>query len=421
MAVANNNDSKRVHAKDSHGSELLQPMKENRRDANAGSRRGSGSRRLVKDAVRYKTILCANWSSTGKCPYGFKCQFAHGPEELRLRSEPMRSEPAEAPDKPAASSSGAGSSVPTRPEAASPDRLLWAAIVSQSTPRSPRSPPTPPTQPTTPTAPATAPLGLPRAIPPQPSPLRQLAQFSPAALLEPPGLLPVPPLALPSPVKLPTCLPCEAQSALPSPLPLSLLPTPLPAPAAGSPASAILPAAHLTLEAIAASALGASALGPATELPHALDAPARQYLGGPPPFSVSPTARLPAAHLVQAAAPSPSGLQLPPHQPPHQLPAHQQPPHQQPPHQLSALKSSEHLPFASDAFDLNRLSLEPSDASMDRLSIDSSDRFEDDAFDDEASLRCNALTGEVEVDLPMGRQLSHNTASIRRQISMIFE
>merc|ERR1711959_818365 len=40
-----------------------------------------------------------------------------------------------------------------------------------------------------------------------------------------------------------------------------------------------------------------------------------------------------------------------------------------------------------------------------------------------AQLVCNALTGEVEVALPpgAGRQVSHNTASVRRQISMLFE
>ena len=36
------------------------------------------NRRLVKDPERYKTVLCAGWSSTGACSYGRKCQFAHG-------------------------------------------------------------------------------------------------------------------------------------------------------------------------------------------------------------------------------------------------------------------------------------------------------------------------------------------------------
>lgn len=31
----------------------------------------------------YKTELCRSWSQTQSCPYGSKCQFAHGSDELR--------------------------------------------------------------------------------------------------------------------------------------------------------------------------------------------------------------------------------------------------------------------------------------------------------------------------------------------------
>jgi len=31
----------------------------------------------------YKTELCRSWTQTSNCPYGLKCQFAHGIEELR--------------------------------------------------------------------------------------------------------------------------------------------------------------------------------------------------------------------------------------------------------------------------------------------------------------------------------------------------
>merc|ERR1719333_1019418 len=50
-------------------------------------------------------------------------------------------------------------------------------------------------------------------------------------------------------------------------------------------------------------------------------------------------------------------------------------------------------------------------------------RVDDCADGSGAQLVCNALTGEVEVALPpgAGRQVSHNTASVRRQISMLFE
>ena len=32
--------------------------------------------------TKYKTELCKKFQSTGKCPYGYKCRFAHGKEEL---------------------------------------------------------------------------------------------------------------------------------------------------------------------------------------------------------------------------------------------------------------------------------------------------------------------------------------------------
>ena len=35
---------------------------------------------------RYKTSLCKKFSTTQVCPYGDKCQFAHGAQELRLYS-----------------------------------------------------------------------------------------------------------------------------------------------------------------------------------------------------------------------------------------------------------------------------------------------------------------------------------------------
>ena len=42
---------------------------------------------LVKDPLRYKTELCANWARIGACGYDSKCQFAHGFEELRMRQD----------------------------------------------------------------------------------------------------------------------------------------------------------------------------------------------------------------------------------------------------------------------------------------------------------------------------------------------
>ena len=36
---------------------------------------------------KYKTELCKKFQNTGKCPYGFKCRFAHGIEELIIMSK----------------------------------------------------------------------------------------------------------------------------------------------------------------------------------------------------------------------------------------------------------------------------------------------------------------------------------------------
>jgi len=42
-------------------------------------------RPVVKDARVYKTELCEKFQENGECPYGLKCQFAHGEKELRQR------------------------------------------------------------------------------------------------------------------------------------------------------------------------------------------------------------------------------------------------------------------------------------------------------------------------------------------------
>jgi hypothetical protein len=40
----------------------------------------------VKDPRVYKTELCQKFEETGSCPYGLKCQFAHGNKELRVKN-----------------------------------------------------------------------------------------------------------------------------------------------------------------------------------------------------------------------------------------------------------------------------------------------------------------------------------------------
>lgn len=47
---------------------------------------------IIKDAERYKTVMCQNWKETNACPYGHKCQFAHGEHELRVRVKPPAKE-----------------------------------------------------------------------------------------------------------------------------------------------------------------------------------------------------------------------------------------------------------------------------------------------------------------------------------------
>ena len=37
---------------------------------------------LKTNPAKHKTELCKNFSELGRCPYGYKCRFAHGTEEL---------------------------------------------------------------------------------------------------------------------------------------------------------------------------------------------------------------------------------------------------------------------------------------------------------------------------------------------------
>ena len=36
---------------------------------------------------KYKTELCKKFQNTGHCPYGFKCRFAHGKDELITKTQ----------------------------------------------------------------------------------------------------------------------------------------------------------------------------------------------------------------------------------------------------------------------------------------------------------------------------------------------
>lgn len=39
---------------------------------------------------KFKTELCVKFMEQGQCPYGARCRFAHGTEELRLKPKPKQ-------------------------------------------------------------------------------------------------------------------------------------------------------------------------------------------------------------------------------------------------------------------------------------------------------------------------------------------
>merc|ERR1719149_536016 len=94
-----------------------------------------GSRRRCKDP-RYKTVLCKNFVAAGKCPYGKKCQFAHGQNELRERppvpSSPVARDTAATPPPPA--SPPARASVPTTPTSSPPTTPTTVQVDSEGQP-----------------------------------------------------------------------------------------------------------------------------------------------------------------------------------------------------------------------------------------------------------------------------------------------
>mmetsp|Transcript_23995 Transcript_23995/g.67470 ORF Transcript_23995/g.67470 Transcript_23995/m.67470 type:complete len:475 (-) Transcript_23995:960-2384(-) len=62
-----------------HAGPILAPLEHADADAN-----------VVKDPLRYKTVMCQNWLARGSCPYGHKCQFAHGEDEMRVKPNKRR-------------------------------------------------------------------------------------------------------------------------------------------------------------------------------------------------------------------------------------------------------------------------------------------------------------------------------------------
>lgn len=70
-------------------------------DSHLGFRQGVGTVQLSSStdpstsytyvSSKAKKSLCKNFMANSYCPYGSKCQFAHGTEELRINSDSNRS------------------------------------------------------------------------------------------------------------------------------------------------------------------------------------------------------------------------------------------------------------------------------------------------------------------------------------------
>ena len=48
-------------------------------------------KKVTIDETKYKTEVCKNWSETGQCPYGKRCKFAHGKQDLNEKKPTDRS------------------------------------------------------------------------------------------------------------------------------------------------------------------------------------------------------------------------------------------------------------------------------------------------------------------------------------------
>ena len=64
-----------------------------------------GNPATTKRPNKYKRELCNTWTETGTCPYGQRCQYAHGEAELRVEEadkpsayKTVRCESTDAPD-----------------------------------------------------------------------------------------------------------------------------------------------------------------------------------------------------------------------------------------------------------------------------------------------------------------------------------
>jgi hypothetical protein len=94
---------------------------------------------VVKDPVRYKTVMCQNWLTRGSCPYGHKCQFAHGEEEMRSKASKRRGR-AGGEGKGRRGAAGTKTGAAVGPAAAGAPARTGSAVARQRRPEPPPSP-----------------------------------------------------------------------------------------------------------------------------------------------------------------------------------------------------------------------------------------------------------------------------------------
>ncbi|CCE88503.1 Piso0_002013 [Millerozyma farinosa CBS 7064] len=79
----------------SSSAEMHQPLTKSKSKSHHGSSSSMRKKTANLNTQLYKTELCASYVKTGVCPYGSKCQFAHGESELKHVDRPpnWRSKP----------------------------------------------------------------------------------------------------------------------------------------------------------------------------------------------------------------------------------------------------------------------------------------------------------------------------------------
>lgn len=396
-------------------------------------------RRRSKDP-RYKTALCKNYLAAGRCPYGKKCQFAHGEAELRERppSPPPMAPPA-APGLPPhgfgivyvpvpypTPAAGRPRSPPPMPQLAGIPRMdlqrhhsdpafFMPSMVDEGVPAPPSA--VTPTSPRSQNfyfmaqAPTQAPLlsgapsvfsevGIPAAAPGAPSP----ARFAELPPLPPTDVPPLPPfdqsMLQPSLISL-----HRASSLSAAPTEYTPLATPAATPREHVEALERLRIAELKeREWAQRSTLGLSS-DYFAELPSSYGMEAQRA-------AVGNMSSLLGRHLKSGEGSCGMSRGVP-----------------------SILAASEEALHAGDFSPMGRFAAAPVAAPADsirghtavsaKLSSSLKDMFDDTQLSESLSdlgLQCNRTTGRVEVEpTEVSRMTSFNTLSVRRQLSLVFD